>query len=88
MPKQDFMQVFMATFKCLHYEPGYQITKPTLLLVGDHDTMGNIRKVAPHWAARDHCQYHVIAGAGHCANLDNPDDFDRLVLAFLQVHAG
>lgn len=84
MSKQEFLTVFLATFGCLHEEVGYQITKPLLLLVGDHDTMGNIKRTAPLWAARDpHCQYHVIPEAGHVSNLDNPKAVNQFVLNFL-----
>ena len=88
IPKEDFLTVFIETFRCLHYEPGYHITSPLLLLVGDHDTMGNIKKIAPQWASRDHCQYHVIPDAGHCSHLDNPDAVHPLVLNFLHEHVG
>jgi len=83
IPKEDLLTIFLETFKCLHYEPGYQITRPLLLLVGDHDTMGNIKRAAPQWASRDHCQYTVIPDAGHCAHLDNPAAVQSLVLDFL-----
>lgn len=85
MSKQEFLTVFLATFGCLHDEVGYQITKPLLLLVGDHDTMGNIKRTAPVWARREsHCQYHMIPDAGHVSNLDNPKTVNQFVLDFLR----
>ena len=40
------------------------------------------------WAAREpDDEYHVIAGAGHCANLDRPAEANALVAAFLEAHA-
>jgi 3-oxoadipate enol-lactonase len=83
LPKEDFLTIFLETFKCLHYELGYRIPRPLLLLVGDHDTMGNIKRVAPQWVSRDQCQYAVIPDAGHCAHLDNPAAVQPLVLDFL-----
>ncbi len=87
MPKADFATVFAQLLRCLHYEPGYRITAPTLLTHGALDKTGNIRRVAPIWAARDapFCRYVVIPDAGHVANLDNPDVFNRLLLDFLAV---
>jgi len=59
-----------------------------LLTHGERDGTGNIRKVAPHWAAREpHCRSVVIPGAGDCANQDNPEFFNRLLLDFLSEHA-
>ena len=88
IPKEDFLTIFLETFKCLHYEPNYRIPRPLLLLVGEHDTMGNIRKVAPQWVSRDSCQYRVIPDAGHCAQLDNPAAVQPLVLDFLASFYG
>lgn len=85
MPKDDFVTVSAQLLRCLHYEPGYHISKPMLLTHGALDKTGNIRRVAPVWAARDapSCRYVVIPDAGHVANLDNPDVFNRLVLDYL-----
>jgi 3-oxoadipate enol-lactonase len=39
------------------------------------------------WAERERdAEYRVVGGAGHCANLDRPDEVNRLVLAFLERH--
>ena len=53
LSKDEFVQIMMATSACLHYEPGYRIDKPLLLMVGDKDATGNIRKIMPVWAAQD-----------------------------------
>lgn len=84
LSKDEYIQIMMATVKCLHYEPGYRINKPLLLMVGDRDTTGNIRKAMPAWAAHEpDCQLVVIPHAKHAANLDNPDFFHSTLLEFL-----
>jgi 3-oxoadipate enol-lactonase len=84
LSKDEFVQIMMATSKCLHYEPGYRINKPLLLMVGDKDATGNIRKVMPIWAAQEpDCRFVVIPNAAHAANLDAPDFFHRTLLEFL-----
>lgn len=86
--KEEFITILVETSRCLHYEPGYRITHPMLLAHGDHDITGNIKKIAPTWAARDpNCRYVVIPEAGHAANLDKPEFFNRLLLDFLHEHA-
>ena len=83
--KQEYIQILLATTLCLHYEPGYRIEKPLLLIVGDQDRTGNIRKIAPIWAAREpQCELAVIPNAGHAVNLDQVDAFNQTVLAFLR----
>jgi len=49
----------------------------------------NVRQAAPAPAAdaNEH-QYHEIAGAGHCANLDRPDETNAVVVDFLARHLG
>ena len=84
LSKDEFIRILMATSACLHYEPGYQINKPLLLMVGDKDATGNIRKVMPIWARHEPgCRFVVIPDAKHAANLDNPDFFHKTLMDFL-----
>jgi 3-oxoadipate enol-lactonase len=81
---REFADIMGEVALCLHEEPGYRITQPLLLAHGAQDQTGNIRAVAPKWAAREpDCHYTVIPNAGHAANLDNPVFFDRLLIDFL-----
>jgi len=88
LTKPEFVQVMAETTLCLHNEPDYYIPKPMLLMVGDKDATGNIRKVAPLWASHEReCTYVVIPNALHAANLDNPEFFHRHLLDFLKENA-
>ena len=59
------------------------LTQPLLILVGDHD-LPIILSHAREWQAREpHAQVQVIPNAGHCANMDNPEAFNRIVAEFL-----
>jgi len=87
MSPADFKAVVPQLFRDLHEESGYQIPVPFLLLHGEHDSSGNIRALAPAWArAEPRCEYKVIPDAGHVANMDNPEVFNRLLLDFLHRH--
>lgn len=82
--KHDFITIWTGIARCLHYEQGYSIKQPILLVRGDHDKLGNIAKIAPQWAARDpDCQLVTIPDAGHCSNQDNPALFNETLMAFL-----
>jgi 3-oxoadipate enol-lactonase len=73
--------------RCIHPEPGYHTPGPTLLIVGQRDRTGNIRKAMAAWAQREPGdEYHVIDGAGHCANLDRPEQVNTLITGFLAHH--
>lgn len=74
LSKEDFITIWTGVTRCLHAEPDYYITQPLLLMHGDQDTTGDIRKIAPLWAAREpNCQYEVIPNSKHFATLDNPE---------------
>jgi len=84
--KDELIQILTATFDCLHYEPDYRINKPLLLIVGDKDASGNIRKIMPVWAGHEpDCRFVVIPNAKHAANLDNPGLFHATLMDFLMT---
>jgi 3-oxoadipate enol-lactonase len=84
LTKRDYLRIWKGVTECLHDEPGYRIEKPMLLVHGDGDRTGDIRKIAPLWAAREpDCRYEVISNASHFVPLDQPEIFTRLVMEFL-----
>jgi pimeloyl-ACP methyl ester carboxylesterase len=65
--------------------PGFRVDVPLLLVHGDRDTAGSIRRDMPAWAADEPtAEYHVIPSAGHNANQDNPALMNELLLSFLE----
>ncbi len=88
IPEKNVITVSTETTRCLRYEPGYRITQPLLLTHGKYDILEKLTKSISTWAARDpHCRYVAIPDAGHCANQDNPEFFNRVLLDFLHEHA-
>lgn len=87
LTKDEVVLIFSEITRGLHYEPGYTIGCPILIAHGAHDDLGNIKKVAAPWAARDHAPPPaVIENAGHCANMDNPEAFNRVMMDFLAAN--
>lgn len=61
-----------------------RIRIPALLIAGEHDRNAPapmMERMATHIP---HSSYECIRGAGHLANLEQPDQFNRLALDFLQ----
>ncbi|GAB3026761.1 alpha/beta fold hydrolase [Natronobiforma cellulositropha] len=84
LSKREFLTVWDAVATCHRSDPAYRIERPLLLTHGGHDGTGTIARDAPAWAAREpNCRYEVIPDAGHNANQDNPDYFNRVLLEFL-----
>jgi 3-oxoadipate enol-lactonase len=86
--KDEFVRTLMAGSTCLHYEPGYAIGKPLLLMVGDKDKTGNIRKAMPAWSkVEPMCELVIVPDALHAPNFDAPEVFHKHLMEFLQKNA-
>lgn len=84
LDKPTFVAIWNGVTTCLHDEPAYMIEQPMLLMHGDKDQTGDIRKIAPLWAAKTpHCQYEVIPDALHLAPMDNPEYVNKILMDFL-----
>jgi pimeloyl-ACP methyl ester carboxylesterase len=60
------------------------IAVPTLLITGEHDRTAApdvARKTAERIAG---AQCHILPGAGHLLNIEQPDAFNTVLLRFLQ----
>lgn len=83
LSRSEFVALSSEMASFLHAEPDYRLPLPLLIGVGEHDATGNIRAAAPIWAERDGAKLEIIPNAGHCANLDNPEAVNALLLDFL-----
>lgn len=89
LDKQEFLVVWRAVTRAIQPRPGYRIEHPLLLVHGDQDRTGNIRRSMPAWADRDpRATFQVIPDAGHNANQDNSQQANRHLLEFLAQHGG
>jgi len=86
LSKKEFINIWKGLSKCIHYEPNYHVTCPLLLVYGEHDKTGNIRKAMKKWSERDkQSKYVVIQNAGHCSNQDDPEFFNKVLIEFLRT---
>ncbi len=87
IPKDEIVTILTEVTGILRDDPHYRIPVPFLLVRGDHDNAGAIKKQAEPWSKREpNCAgYVVIPNAGHCANMDNPAHFNRVMLRFLDA---
>ncbi|MFE3454226.1 alpha/beta fold hydrolase [Nonomuraea sp. NPDC059194] len=60
------------------------ITAPTLVVVGDQDTVTGVAESEAIAAAVPGARLAIIEGAGHLANQERPEEFNRLILEFLR----
>jgi 3-oxoadipate enol-lactonase len=86
LTKDEFVDISVAMTECLHHEPGYAVNKPLLLILGDKDATGNIRKTMPMWARIEpDCKLVVVPGVTHSPNLDAPQVFHEELMSFLEA---
>ncbi|CUS04003.2 Alpha/beta hydrolase fold protein [Candidatus Promineifilum breve] len=89
LSKDEFIQIMMAATDCLHYEPGYRINKPLLLILGDLDRTGNIRKAMPLWAKEEPlARLVIVPDTKHAPNLDAAEVFHGELMGFLEIQLG
>ena len=82
--RREIAVTFSGIVRDLHPEKGYMIRCPIEIAYGAKDYLGNIRRIAAAWARRDGAPPPaVIPDAGHCANMDNPEVFNRWMMNFL-----
>jgi len=82
--RAKIFDIMQSVISCLREDRQFRFKQPTLLVLGDGDVSGNIRKVMPMWAKSDDtCKLHIIKNAGHCSNMDNPDEFNKILVDFL-----
>jgi len=60
-----------------------KIECPLLILVGDNDIELAKRAALIFHESVPSSQYHIIQNAGHCANMDNAEIFNAVLLGFL-----
>jgi pimeloyl-ACP methyl ester carboxylesterase len=58
---------------------------PTLVLAGEHDRNAPPAVMKKMAEAIAHSTYIEMKGVGHLQNLEAPDDFDALLLNFLEL---
>jgi 3-oxoadipate enol-lactonase len=59
---------------------------PLLILTGEYDIDLAI-KMANQWHSEmGNTTFYMIKGAGHCANLDNPSEFNKVVKEFIETN--
>ncbi len=89
IPREDFLTIWKAVTLAIDAcgKPGFNFEVPLLLIHGQNDNAGTIKRDMPVWARSEpSATYHVIPNASHNANQDNPEFTNRVLLDFLRGH--
>ncbi len=85
--RDDFLTIWKAVTVAVDEKgrPGLTLEVPLLLVHGDEDKTGTIRRDMPVWAEQEpKVTYQVIPDAAHNANQDNPEFTNAVITNFLQ----
>ena len=69
--------------KLVNRYPQKQRPYPLFVGCGEHDIPAEI-EIVNEWAAYEHCDSIVMPGAGHCVNMDAPQEFNVCLENFLR----
>jgi len=82
--KESYLKTIDASFMCSHEEVFKLIEKPTLIIVGEKDSLTpvsmskNINKLIRN------SKLKIIKKVGHLTNIENPEEFNKIVFNFLK----
>jgi pimeloyl-ACP methyl ester carboxylesterase len=84
MTKKEFIASWNGIATCLN-ERDFVFNAPLLVSCGEFDKAGTIKQHLPDWPKYyPGCRVETIANAAHVANMDNPADFNKLMLGFIE----
>lgn len=82
--KARFCEVMVRVFDFVEHRPELRYPERTLLILGEDDRTGNIKRSMTAWAEQDGVPLHVLPGARHNANQDAPEETNRIIREFLR----
>ncbi|MFA5849526.1 MAG: alpha/beta hydrolase [Bacteroidales bacterium] len=81
--RKSFM-IMSGLGNVLKVRPNIKRDYPLLIMVGDNDIELSKRMSLNWYKSEPASRFFLIKGAGHCANMDNSDDFNRHVFDFIK----
>lgn len=60
------------------------ITCPVLILLGDNDKTGKVKKYCEQWAKKTGFPLEIISNAAHNSNVDNPKEVNESIKRFIE----
>jgi 3-oxoadipate enol-lactonase len=83
MNKKEFIASWNGISTCIH-EQDFTFDAPLLVSCGEFDKTGTIKQHLSDWTRYyPGCRVEIIKDAAHVANMDNPMEFNKLMLEFI-----
>lgn len=83
--KSEIAQIMDAVYRGVKaYGHNDILPVPLLIIFGEADRTGKVQSYCKQWAEKEKRPLQIISGAAHNANMDNPQEFNRIVDDFLR----
>lgn len=83
--KKEYSQLMQKSYDAfLKDNRDLKINCPVLITHGEHDRVGKVKQYCKMWHEKTGFPLVVIKNAGHNANVDNPEEMNRVIEAFLE----
>lgn len=79
----EAITIMEAIAKSLRFGEETEIECPFLIMVGDSDNAGKVKKFSQQWAKDTNADYREVPLAAHMLNVDNPGSFNLLLEKWL-----
>jgi 3-oxoadipate enol-lactonase len=84
MTRSEFIQSWNGIATCLHEEQ-MQFDVPLLVVCGEKDKTGSIKKCMKLWkSSYKDCEIKIFTNAAHVANLDTIEEFNETMISFIR----
>jgi len=84
LSKSEIAEIMDAVYRGVKgYRQDRVLPVSLLIIYGDADRTGKVQKYCRKWAERENRPLQIIAYAANNSNMDNPDEFNRILFEFL-----
>jgi pimeloyl-ACP methyl ester carboxylesterase len=86
LTKAEIVNIMEKVYRGVtEYDRDFYLPHPLLIVYGDLDRTGKVRSYCNQWAKREKRAIKIIPNAAHNSNMDNPDEFNKILDEFLRT---
>ncbi len=84
LTKAEIVNIMRYVYQGLKgYERDFRLPFPIQIVYGESDNTGRVQSYCNRWAELEKRELKIIPNAAHNSNMDNPDEFNRILDEFL-----
>jgi pimeloyl-ACP methyl ester carboxylesterase len=85
LTKREIADIMEKVYKGLQaYKQDFTLPLPILIVYGDADRSGKVQAYCNRWAERENRELKIVSNAAHNSNMDNPEEFNKILGEFLE----